>query len=56
MGINKKMPNQEIGLYRMAKAKKAMEESKDMMEDAMETAMAMKLAKTIKPMSFIKKK
>jgi hypothetical protein len=56
MGINKKMPPQEIGLYRMAKAKKAMEESKDMMEDAMEMAMAMKLAKTIKPMSFMKKK
>lgn len=56
MKINKPMPTQEIGLYRMAKAKKAMEESKDMMEDVMKTAMAMKLAKTIKPMSFIKKK
>ena len=50
------MPTQEIGLYRMAKAKKAMEESKDLMEDAMEMAMAMKLAAGIKPMSFMKGK
>jgi uncharacterized UPF0146 family protein len=56
MGINKPMPTQEIGLYKMAKAKKAMKESKDLMEDAMEMAMAMKMAAGIKPMSFMKGK
>lgn len=50
------MPTQEIGLYKMAKAKKATKESKDLMEDAMEMAIAMKLAAGIKPMSFMKGK
>ena len=44
MGINKKMPVQEIGLYRMAKEKKAMHERKEMIEDAMEMANAMRMS------------
>lgn len=42
MGINKKMSVQEIGLYRMAKEKKAMHERKEMIEEAMTMANAMK--------------
>ena len=53
MGINKPMPTQEIGLYRMAKEKKAMHEAKEMMEKSMTMANAINLAKT---MSFIKGK
>lgn len=53
MGINKPMPTQEIGLYKMAKAKKEMHEAKEMMEKSMTMANAMNLAKT---MSFMKNK
>lgn len=41
MGINKKMPVQEIGLYRMAKEAKALHERKEMVEEAMTMASAM---------------
>lgn len=56
MGINKPMPTQEIGLYRMAKAKKEMHEAKEMMEKSMTMANAMNLAKTMPIMSFMKGK
>jgi hypothetical protein len=45
MGINKKMPVQEIGLYRMAKEKKAMHERKEMVEESM---MIMAMSKEMK--------
>jgi hypothetical protein len=35
MGINKKMPPQEIGLYRMAKEAKALKEAKKEMNKTM---------------------
>ena len=47
MGINKPMPTQEIGLYKMAKAKKDAHEAKEMMEKSMTMANAMNLAKTM---------
>jgi len=53
---NKPMPTQEIGLYRMAKEKKAMHEAKEMMEKTMKMANAINLAKTMPTMSFMKKK
>lgn len=56
MGINKPMPTQEIGLYRMAKAKKEMHEAKEMMEKSMTMANAINLAKTMPIMSFMKGK
>lgn len=56
MGINKPMPTQEIGLYKMAKAKKDAHEAKEMMEKAMTMATAMNLAKTMPTMSFMKGK
>lgn len=40
MGVNKKMPPQEIGLYRMAKEKNAQHEAKEMVEKAMTIAMS----------------
>ena len=48
MGINKKMPVQEIGLYRMAKEKKAMHERKEMVEESMMMASAMAMSKEMK--------
>ena len=45
MGINKKMPVQEIGLYRMAKEAKALHERKEMVEEAM---MIMAMSKEMK--------
>lgn len=56
MGINKPMPTQEIGLYKMAKAKKEMHEAKEMMEKSMTMANAINLAKTMPTMSFMKGK
>ena len=56
MGINKPMPTQEIGLYRMAKEKKAMHEAKEVMEKTMKIANAMNLAKSMPAMSFMKGK
>jgi hypothetical protein len=53
---NKPMPTQEIGLYRMAKAKKDMHEAKEMMEKSMTMANAINLAKTMPIMSFMKNK
>lgn len=50
------MPTQEIGLYRMAKAKKQMHEAKEMAEKSMTMANAINLAKTMPKMSFLKKK
>lgn len=50
------MPTQEIGLYKMAKAKKDAHEAKEMMEKAMTMATAMNLAKTMPTMSFMKGK
>ena len=40
MGVNKRMPVQEIGLYRMAKEKKALHEQKEMVEKAMTMSMS----------------
>lgn len=55
MGINKKMPVQEIGLYRMAKEAKALHERKEMVEEAMTMANAMSMSKEMKaPMHNIK--
>jgi hypothetical protein len=48
MGINKKMPVQEIGLYRMAKEKKAMHERKEIVEESMMMASAMAISKEMK--------
>lgn len=45
MGINKKMPSQEIGLYRMAKEAKAIKEAKKDMNKTMMMANAMNLSK-----------
>jgi hypothetical protein len=45
MGVNKKMPSQEIGLYRMAKEKNAQHEAKEMVEKAMTIASAMRMSK-----------
>ena len=57
MGINKKMPVQEIGLYRMAKEAKALHEKKEMVEEAMTMASAMRMSKEMTaPMHNIKKK
>lgn len=56
MGINKPMPTQEIGLYKMAKAKKDAHEAKEMMEKSMTMANAINLAKTMPTMSFMKGK
>ena len=58
MGINKKMPVQEIGLYRMAKEAKALHERKEMVEEAMTMANAVSIAEsmTAHKMIFKKKK
>lgn len=48
MKINKPMPTQEIGLYRMAKAKKDMHEAKEMMEKTMVMANAIRMAGAMK--------
>jgi len=48
MGINKKMPVQEIGLYRMAKEAKALHEKKEMVEESMMMASAMAMSKEMK--------
>lgn len=58
MGINKKMPVQEIGLYRMAKEAKALHEKKEMVEKAMTMANAVSIAEsmTANKMIFKKKK
>lgn len=58
MGINKKMPVQEIGLYRMAKEAKALHERKEMVEKAMTMANAVSIAEsmTAHKMIFKKKK
>lgn len=45
MGINKKMPSQEIGLYRMAKEAKAIKEAKKDMNKTIMMANAMNLSK-----------
>ena len=45
MGINKKMPEQEIGLYRMAKEAKALKEAKKDMNKTMMMASAMAMSK-----------
>ena len=45
MKTNKPMPSKEIGLYRMAKEKKAMHEAKELVEKATTMALAMKMAK-----------
>jgi len=45
MGINKKMPSQEIGLYRMAKEAKALKEAKKEMNKTMMMASAMAMSK-----------
>ena len=45
---NKTMPSKEIGLYRMAKEKKAMHEAKELVEKATTMALAMKMAKMVK--------
>jgi len=45
MGINKKMPVQEIGLYRMAKEAKALKEARKDMNKTMMMASAMNLSK-----------
>lgn len=45
MGINKKMPEQEIGLYRMAKEAKALKEAKKEINHTMMMANAMNLSK-----------
>lgn len=45
MGINKKMPPQEIGLYRMAKEAKALKEAKKDMNKTMMMASAMAMSK-----------
>lgn len=52
MGINKPMPTQEIGLYRMAKQAKEVKQ----MKKTMQMANAMSMAETMKPMMFGKKK
>lgn len=52
MGINKKMPAQEIGLYKMAKQAKEVKQ----MKKTMQMANAMSMAETMKPMMFGKKK
>lgn len=51
MGINKPMPTQEIGLYKMAKQAKEMKQ----MKKTMQMANAMSMAETMKPMMFGKK-
>ena len=57
MGINKKMPEQEIGLYRMAKEAKALKEAKKDMNKTMMMANAMNLSKEMNaPMHKIIKK
>ena len=54
MGINKKMPEQEIGLYRMAKEAKALKEAR---KDMNKTMMIMAMSKEMSaPMHNIKKK
>lgn len=45
MGINKKMPSQEIGLYRMAKEAKALKEAKKEINHTMMMASAMAMSK-----------
>ena len=45
MGINKKMPPQEIGLYRMAKEAKALKEAKKEMNKTMMITSAMAMSK-----------
>lgn len=52
MGINKPMPTQEIGLYKMAKQAKEVKQ----MKKTMQMANAMSMAETMKPMMFGKKK
>jgi hypothetical protein len=42
------MPVQEIGLYRMAKEKKAMHERKEIVEESMMMASAMAMSKEMK--------
>ena len=45
MGINKQMPNQEIGLYRMSKQAKAEKEMKKEMSHMMNMANAVTMSK-----------
>ena len=48
MGINKKMPSQEIGLYRMAKEIKAMKETKKTVSHMMNMASAIAMSDEMK--------
>lgn len=56
MVTNKKMQPQEIGLYRMAKEKKAMHERKEMIEEAMTMAMSKEMKAPMHNIIFKKKK
>ena len=56
MGINKKMPVQEIGLYRMAKEAKALHERKEMVEESMMMAMSKEMKAPMHNIVFKKKK
>ena len=59
MGINKKMPTQEIGLYKMAKEAKAIKDANKTMKKTMMMANAISMSENMKaPMHniLIKKK
>jgi len=59
MGINKKMPTQEIGLYKMAKEAKAIKDANNTMKKTIMMANAISMSESMKaPMHniLIKKK
>jgi len=48
MGINKKMPTQEIGLYKMAKEAKAIKDANKTMKKTMMMANAISMSENMK--------